>query len=90
MNERDSVRQGREEDAPVIPSGMRRPLKIAFFVLLILAVLPDFVVHHHEDFGFEDTFGFYAWLAGIACLLFVGLSRVADRLLGREEGYYGD
>ncbi|OOZ36017.1 hypothetical protein BOW51_09305 [Solemya velesiana gill symbiont] len=63
--------------------------------ILVLAVLPEFFVHHHQYFeedGFtlDSSFGFYAWYGFIACAGMVALAKILGIFLKRKDTYYDE
>ena len=67
-----------------------RLLWIAFIVILVLTVIPDFFIHQYDEFGLEGSFGFYAWFGFGSCVLMVVGAKVLGYVLKRESRYYGD
>ena len=64
-------------------------------LVLVLALLPEFFVHHHPHFeshGFtlDAGFGFYAWYGFLACAGMVALAKVLGIFLKREDTYYDE
>lgn len=64
-------------------------------LVLVLALLPEFVVHHHphfegEGFTLDGSFGFYAWYGFLACAGMVALAKILGIFLKREDSYYDD
>lgn len=64
-------------------------------VILVLAVLPEFFLHHHPHFeerGFtlDSGFGFYAWYGFLACAGMVALAKVLGIFLKRKDTYYDE
>ncbi|MEJ2309273.1 MAG: hypothetical protein P8Z78_08135 [Gammaproteobacteria bacterium] len=64
-------------------------------LILVLAVLPEFFLHHHphfEESGFEldGSFGFYAWYGFLACAGMVALAKILGIFLKRKDTYYDD
>jgi hypothetical protein len=64
-------------------------------VILVLAVLPDFFLHHHPHFeerGFtlDGSFGFYAWYGFLACAGMVALAKILGIFLKRKDTYYDE
>lgn len=68
-----------------------RLLWIVSLVVLALLVAADALVHHHEHFGVDGTFGFYAWYGFGVCAAMVLVSKfVVGLLLKRKDTYYDD
>lgn len=65
-----------------------RSIWIGFGVILALTVAGDLFVHHHEHFGIDDSFGFYAWYGFLTCLGMVVAAKVLGIFLKREDTYY--
>jgi len=64
-------------------------------VILVLALLPEFFVHHHPHFpqaGFtlDASFGFFAWYGFIACAGMVALAKILGIFLKRKDTYYDE
>jgi len=64
-------------------------------LLLVLAVLPEFFLHHHphfEESGFtlDGSFGFYAWYGFLTCTGMVALAKVLGIFLKRKDTYYDE
>jgi hypothetical protein len=63
--------------------------------ILLLAVLPEFFIHHHlyfEEQGFilDGSFGFYAWYGFITCAGMVALAKILGIFLKRKDTYYDE
>jgi hypothetical protein len=64
-------------------------------VILVLALVPEFFVHHHPHFqqsGFflDATFGFYAWYGFLTCAGMVAAAKVLGIFLKRKDTYYDE
>ena len=64
-------------------------------VILVLAVLPEFFIHHHPHFeqaGFtlDASFGFFAWYGFITCAGMVAAAKVLGIFLKRKDTYYDE
>ena len=57
-------------------------------VALCALLAAEFFVHHHSHFGFEDSFGFYAWYGFAASAGLVVLGNLLSKILKRSEDYY--
>ena len=65
------------------------------FVILILAVLPEFFIHHHphfEEAGFtlDASFGFFAWYGFLTCAGMVAGAKILGIFLKRKDTYYDE
>jgi len=59
------------------------------WIIGIVLLLLDFVVHKHEDFDFASWLGFYAWFGFFACVaLVLAAKEILRRLMMRAEDYY--
>jgi hypothetical protein len=68
--------------------GTIRLLKIAFGVLLVLSLVPDFSIHQHAYFGIEDRFGFNAWYGFGAAAALVAVAKILGIFIRRKDTYY--
>ncbi|VUD62506.1 hypothetical protein TDB9533_03054 [Thalassocella blandensis] len=71
----------------------RKKLWSLQIVLLVLAVLPEFFVHHHahfpeQDISIDASFGFFAWYGFGTCALMVVGAKLLGFLLKRGDDYY--
>lgn len=70
------------------PQNIKR-LKIGFYILLVLLVLPDFFVHKHTLFSsIEAVPGFYALFGFISCVAIILISKLLGFALKKDENYY--
>ncbi len=67
-----------------------RILWIVFGTVLILLVLTDIFIHHHQYFGLDGTFGFYAWYGFITCAAMVLFAKILGIFLKRRDDYYDE
>lgn len=74
----------------LVRRGTIRWLWIAFVAVLVLTVIPDFFIKHHDEFGVEGTFGFGAWFGFVSCVVLVFGSLWLGRILKRRDTYYDD
>lgn len=64
-------------------------------LILVLALLPEFFLHHHphfEESGFtlDGGFGFYAWYGFLTCAGMVALAKILGIFLKRKDTYYDE
>lgn len=70
------------------PQNIRR-LRLGFYAVLVLLVLPDFFIHKHTLFSSVEAWpGFYAMFGFIACVAIILISKVLGFVLKRREDYY--
>ncbi len=87
---------GRPPEAPpdepthwLVKPGTIRAIWIGFGIVLAGLVAGDFFVHHHEHFGIDGSFGFYAWYGFGTCVLMVVGAKLLGVFLKRADTYYG-
>lgn len=64
-------------------------------VILMLALLPEFFIHHHayfneQGFDLDSSFGFYAWYGFITCAGMVAVAKILGIFLKRKDTYYDE
>jgi len=64
-------------------------------VILVLALIPEFFVHHHarfEQFGIhlDTSWGFHAWYGFLTCAAMVVGAKILGLFLKRKDTYYDD
>ncbi|MEJ2201267.1 MAG: hypothetical protein P8X63_09695 [Desulfuromonadaceae bacterium] len=70
------------------PQNIKR-LKIGFYIVLALLVLPDFFMHKHTLFSsIEGWPGFYAVFGFISCVAIILISKLLGFALKKKEDYY--
>lgn len=63
-------------------------LKRGFWVVLMLLIASDLLVHHHVHFGAEHIPGFYTAFSLIACVILFLMAKFAAAFVKRGEDYY--
>jgi hypothetical protein len=58
------------------------------WIVGVLLVLADLVVHRHAEAGFDGWFGFYGVYGFVACVALVLAAKLLRRAVMRPEGYY--
>jgi hypothetical protein len=58
------------------------------WVVGIVLLVADLVVHRHEEVGFAKLFGFYGFYGFFACVALVLAAKVLRKLVMRREDYY--
>ena len=72
------------------PQNIKR-LKIGFYIVLVLLVLPDFFLHKHTLFSSVEAWpGFYAFFGFVACVAIILISKLLGFALKKSEDYYDD
>ena len=66
----------------------RRPIWIAFVVVLALTVAAGFLVDMHPHFAFESWPAFFAIYGFLACVVLVFGAKLLGLLLKRPDTYY--
>jgi len=59
-----------------------------FIAILVVTVLSELLIHKHEHFGIDGTFGFSAWYGFITCAAMVVGAKILGYVLKRGEDYY--
>ncbi|MEM7193388.1 MAG: hypothetical protein AAF402_00470 [Pseudomonadota bacterium] len=64
-------------------------------LILVIAVIPEFFVHHHPHFeqegvAIDTSFGFFAWYGFLTCAAMVVGAKILGIFLKREDSYYDD
>jgi hypothetical protein len=82
------MKQKKELDWFDHPRNIKR-LKIGFYIVLALLVLPDFFIHKHAYFSsFEAWPGFYAFFGFVSCVIIILVSKLFGLVLKVREDYY--
>jgi hypothetical protein len=72
------------------PQNIKR-LKIGFYIVLALLVLPDFFMHKHTLFSSVEAWpGFYAFFGFVSCVIIILVSKLFGFALKVKEDYYDD
>lgn len=58
------------------------------WVVGLLLVAIDLILHRHEDFSFATLFGFYGIYGFFACVILVLVAKRLRTILMRDEDYY--
>jgi sterol desaturase/sphingolipid hydroxylase (fatty acid hydroxylase superfamily) len=61
-----------------------------FIAILVVTVLAELLIHKHEYFGLDGSFGFSAWYGFLTCTAMVVAAKVLGYVLKRGEDYYDD
>ena len=82
------MKQKKEFDWFDHPQNIKR-LKIGFYIVLALLVLPDFFMHKHSLFSPVEAWpGFYAIFGFVACVIIILVSKLFGFVLKVKEDYY--
>ncbi len=73
----------------------RRKLWIIQFSILLVAILPEFFMHHHASFEaqgihLDASFGFYAWYGFLTCAAMIIVAKLLAVVLKRKDDYYDE
>ena len=71
------------------PGNVDRLLR-GFYVICILLVVVDFIVHRHIYMAWENLPAFYALYGFVACVLLVLLAKLLRKVVMRKEDYYDE
>lgn len=63
--------------------------------VLLLALLPEFFMHHHPHFEaqglhIDASWGFFAWYGFLSCAVMVFVGKVLGVFLKRKDSYYDE
>lgn len=58
------------------------------WIVGLLLLVGDFLLHKHEDFAFAGWYFFYGVFGFVACVALVVAAKGLRRLLMRDENYY--
>jgi cytochrome c oxidase subunit IV len=71
------------------PRNVQRLLN-GFYVICILLVAADFIIHRHISMAWEKIPAFYAVYGFVACVLLVILAKLMRKVVMRKETYYDE
>jgi cytochrome bd-type quinol oxidase subunit 2 len=66
----------------------RRPIWIAFAIVLLATVVAGFMVDMHPHFAFESWPAFFAIYGFLACVVLIFGAKLLGLLLRRPDTYY--
>ena len=69
------------------PRNVSRLLRGYYLICLLLLAL-DFILHRHVVHSWEDLTGFYALFGFVACVTLVLIAKQMRKILKRKEDYY--
>lgn len=69
------------------PENVQRLLNV-FYVLCVILVLLDLIIHRHIAHPWERLFGFHALYGFVACWSLVVIAKLMRKVLMRPEDYY--
>jgi protein-S-isoprenylcysteine O-methyltransferase Ste14 len=69
------------------PNNIKWMLRV-FYLICVLLVALDFIVHRHIYLDFEKIPTFYALYGFVACVVLVLLAKIMRLMLMRSETYY--
>ena len=77
------------------PANRRTLWWIALAITLVLAIIPEFFIHHHAHFEqqgihIDASFGFYAWYSFLACGAMIVSAKLLGIFLKRKDTYYDE
>lgn len=64
-------------------------------LILALALLPEFFLHHHPHFeeqgmSIDASWGFFAWYGFLTCAAMVAAAKILGIFLKRKDTYYDE
>ena len=69
------------------PRNVRR-LYLGLWIVGVVLIVLDLVVHRHAEAGFDGWFGFYGVYGFVACVTLILAAKLLRRVLMRPEDYY--
>lgn len=69
------------------PENIAKILKV-FYVICIVLVAADFIVHRHIYHDWENIPAFYAVYGFVGCVILVLIAKAMRKVLMKEEDYY--
>jgi len=69
------------------PENISKMLKV-FYVICVLLVVADFMVHRHIYHDWENMPAFYAVYGFVGCVILVLIAKAMRKVLMKEEDYY--
>lgn len=69
------------------PENIRKILRV-FYVICILLVVVDFIVHRHVYHTWENVPAFYAIYGFVGCVILVLIAKLMRKVIMKEEDYY--
>ena len=70
--------------------GTIKILWVLLYAVCALTLVPDFFVHRHPHFAYDNYFGFFALLGFVACALLILIAKGIGFFLKKNEDYYDD
>jgi len=61
-----------------------------FYIICVLLVVADFILHRHIGFAWEEIPAFYAIYGFVACVVLVIIAKEMRKVLMRKENYYDE
>ena len=71
------------------PKNVKHVLR-GFYVICIILVIADFVVHRHISLSWEKIPAFYAIYGFVACVVLVIIAKAMRKVVMRKEDYYDE
>lgn len=71
------------------PENIQKMLKV-FYVLCVLLVVADFIVHRHIYHDWENIPAFYAIYGFVGCSVLVFVAKAMRKVIMRGEDYYDE
>jgi hypothetical protein len=59
-----------------------------FYLLCVLLVVLDLMIHRHAYHPWERLFGFHAWYGFVSCWMLVVIAKQMRKVLMRGDDYY--
>ena len=70
--------------------GTIKILWVLLYGICAFTLVPEFFIHRHPHFAYDNYFGFFAVLGFVACALLIILAKGIGFFLKKKEDYYDD
>jgi len=71
------------------PKNVQWTMRI-FYIICVLLVLADFIIHRHIGLPWEEIPAFYALYGFVACVVLVVIAKEMRKIVMRKENYYDE
>lgn len=71
------------------PENVKRLLN-GLYVICIMLIILDFIIHRHTTMGWEKIPAFYAIYGFVACVALVVIAKRMRKVVMRKENYYDE
>ena len=65
-----------------------RIIYLSTWLVGLILILCDLIIHRHDDASFAEFFGFYGIYGFLGCVILVLMAKAIRKLVMRSEDYY--